>query len=58
MSNQDQVLAANAAPNDFTVNVNNTKNLVSTRESREQCVKLLSYDERKAFLSFVKSVQA
>ena len=55
MSNQDQVLAANAT--EFTVNVNNTKNLVSTRESREQCVKLLSYDERKAFLSFVKSVQ-
>ena len=57
MSDQ-QVVSANATPNEFTVNVSNTKNLVSTRESREQCVKLLSYDERKAFLSFVKSVQS
>ena len=39
------------------LNVNMFKNLVSTKESRKRCVELLSYDERKMFLGFVKSVQ-
>ena len=39
------------------VNVNMFKNLVSTKESRKRCIELLSYDERKMFLSFVRSVE-
>ena len=39
------------------LNVNMFKNLVSNKESRKRCVDILSYDERKMFLSFVKSVQ-
>lgn len=39
------------------LNVNMFKNLVSTKESRKRCIELLSYDERKMFLGFVKSVQ-
>ena len=39
------------------LNVNMFKNLVSTKESRKRCIDVLSFDERKMFLSFVKSVQ-
>lgn len=38
------------------LNVNMFKNLVSTKESRKRCIELLSYDERKMFLGFVRSV--
>lgn len=38
------------------LNVNMFKNLVSTKESRKRCIDLLSYDERKMFLGFVRSV--
>ena len=38
------------------LNVNDFKNMVSTKESRKRCIDLLSYDERKMFLGFVKSV--
>ena len=39
------------------LNVNDFKNMVSTRESRKRCIDLLSYDERKMFLSFFRSVE-
>lgn len=39
------------------LNVNDFKNMVSTKESRKLCVELLSYDERKMFLSFARSVE-
>lgn len=38
------------------LNVNMFKNMVSTKESRKRCIDLLSYDERKMFLGFVRSV--
>ena len=40
------------------LNVNNFKDLKSTPESRKKCVQLLSYDERKMLLAFIKSVGA
>ena len=39
------------------LNVNMFKNMTSTKESRKRCIDLLSYDERKMFLSFVRSVE-
>ena len=39
------------------LNVNMFKNMTSTKESRKRCIELLSYDERKMFLGFVRSVQ-
>lgn len=39
------------------LNVNMFKNMFSTKESRKRCIELLSYDERKMFLNFVKSVE-
>lgn len=39
------------------LNVNDFKNMVSTKESRKRCIDLLSYDERKMFLGFVRSVE-
>lgn len=39
------------------LNVNDFKNMVSTKESRKRCIELLSYDERKMFLCFVRSVE-
>lgn len=30
--------------------------MVSTKESRKRCIELLSYDERKMLLQFIKSV--
>ena len=39
------------------LNVNDFKNMVSTKESRKRCIELLSYDERKMFLGFVRSVE-
>lgn len=31
--------------------------MTSTKESRKRCIELLSYDERKMFLTFVRSVE-
>ena len=39
------------------LNVNDFKNMVSTKESRKRCIELLSYDERKMLLNFVRSVE-
>ena len=39
------------------LNVNMFKNMTSTKESRKRCVELLSYDERKILLSFIRSVE-
>lgn len=39
------------------LNVNDFKNMVSTKESRKRCIELLSYDERKMLLQFIKSVE-
>lgn len=39
------------------LNVNDFKNMVSTKESRKRCIDLLSYDERKMFLGFVRSAE-
>ena len=39
------------------LNVNDFKNMVSTKESRKRCIELLSYDERKMLLCFVRSVE-
>ena len=39
------------------LNVNDFKNMTSTKESRKRCIELLSYDERKMLLQFIKSVQ-
>lgn len=37
-------------------NVNDFKNLKSTKDSRQECLSKLSSLERKRFLAFVKSV--
>ena len=39
------------------LNVNMFKNMTSTKESRKRCIELLSYDERKMLLNFVRSVE-
>lgn len=39
------------------LNVNDFKNMVSTKESRKRCIERLSYDERKMLLQFIKSVE-
>ena len=38
------------------INLVSANNFKSTAESRKQLISLLSYDERKMFLNFIKSV--
>lgn len=38
------------------INLVTANNFKSTAESRKQLISLLSYDERKMFLNFIKSV--
>jgi len=39
------------------VNVNNTKNLKSTKETRKKCVSVLTKEENKLLSKFTKSVE-
>ena len=39
------------------VSYTSANSLVSTKESRKRCIELLSYDERKMLLSFIRSVE-